>query len=409
MTLPVDQIICAEAKAVMSGFPADSIDLIMTSPPYWGLRDYGIEGQLGLESHPQEYLEKLWEIFDECKRVLKPTGCCFVNMGDTYFSGVLGETRNMNRNSTKGGYANVITDESVRKVDGGGAWLKPKNLLMIPERFVIGMQERGWWLRNKIVWSKPNAMPSSVKDRFSCTWEYVYFFTKSARYWFDLDAVRDAMSPGSDFRGKGDGLTPTAQATGNENLGRGSRGDPALGKNPGDCWRIPTCAFPESHFAVFPPALIRKPIRAGCPAKVCVECGKPWERQVEVVRQVNGETTRHLQSGARRHREAEPQERPPYSQGTIADSSDRRSRPLETVFAESIGQERKTIGWQPTCECGAETEPGITYDPFVGSGTTCIVAKEEGRHYAGSDLSEEYCEMARKRLAQVQAPLFAGD
>ncbi len=379
MTLPVDQIICDSALTVLADFPADSIDCIVTSPPYWGLRDYGVEGQLGLESHPQEYLEKLWAIFDECRRVLKPTGCCFVNMGDTYFGGAPVEQPK----DAKG------VKRPIWNTPADGNWLKPKNLLMIPERFAIGMQERSWWLRNKIVWHKPNAMPSSVKDRFSCTWEYVWFFTKSARYWFDLDAVREPQQIPEDTgrkrteeAGRGGGYV-------NYHASKERILNP-LGKNPGDCWIIPTCPFPEAHFAVYPPELIRKPIRAGCPAKVCVECGKPWERVVETEGNYQDAPGRthgdpNTQAGVLRH-----------------DLEARAGRIGE-------GMPRKTVGWQPTCKCGAETEPGIALDPFFGAGTTGVVAIQEGRHYIGIDLSEEYCEMARKRLANVQAPLFAGD
>jgi len=383
------RIIQGGAVESLRDIESETVDLIVTSPPYWGLRDYGVEGQLGLESHPQEYLEKLWEIFDECKRVLKPTGCCFVNLGDTYFSGVLGETRNTNRNNQTGGSMAACQANwgGARKVLGDGGWLKPKNLLMIPSRFAIGMQDRGWWLRNDIVWHKPNAMPSSVKDRFSCTWEHLYFFTRSARYWFDLDAVREAYT--SDAKEHDAGVRDWEQPGLNER-GAGAiiKVNP-LGKNPGDCWIIPTAPFPEAHFATFPPALIRKPIRAGCPPKCCVECGKPWERIVE-----------------------RTEIKPPRGQSAKSAAQDIPGNPMYRGGHHNDGwgeYSHKTVGWQPTCECGGETRPGIVLDPFMGSGTTLVVAKQECRRGIGIELSEEYCAMAEKRIGQTQAPLLGMD
>lgn len=397
------RIIQGGAVESLRDIESETVDLIVTSPPYWGLRDYGVEGQLGLESHPQEYLEKLWEIFDECKRVLKPTGCCFVNLGDTYFSGVLGETRNTNRNNQTGGSMAACQANwgGARKVLGDGGWLKPKNLLMIPSRFAIGMQDRGWWLRNDIVWHKPNAMPSSVKDRFSCTWEHVYMFTKSARYWFDLDAVREehiktpeeyAQAISSKFQVKSESYR---DVTGDVMRGFKNPQNP-LGKNPGDCWIIPTQPFPEAHFAVFPEALCLKPIRAGCPAQVCVECGMPWVRIVEEVSaQVLGT---------------------PNEEHKRADAPGAKVSP-SSVFRTNKIKQHKTIGWQPTCDdtCREEewsrgsvtpTEPGTVLDPFMGSGTTGLVAIQEGRRFIGIDISEEYCSMARERLGKAQAPLL---
>jgi len=351
-----------------------SVDCIACSPPYWGLRDYGVDGQLGLESHPSLYLEKLWAIFDAAQVALKPSGVCFVNLGDTYFGGGQGGG---DKNSWKGGedkYAHT-------KAQADGIWLRPKQLLLIPSRFAIGMQERGWLLRNDICWHKPNALPSSVKDRFSCTYEHVFLFSKQGRYWFDLDAVREAMSPNSDFRAF-DHATPWGDACGSgSQLGNGSRGNPEVGKNPGDCWDIPTFAFPEAHFATYPPNLVRRMVRAGCPAQVCVECGKPWRRVV----QPTPEYAKRL--GKSWH-------------GHEADLSAGNVKRGGSATAEYV-----TLGWQPTCACSADTQPGLVLDPFCGSGTTGMVAVEEGRRFLGFDLSEEYCAMARRRIGKAQPPL----
>ena len=286
---------------------------------------------------------------------------------------------------------------------------------MIPERFAIGMCERGWWLRNKICWHKKNPMPSSVKDRFSCTYEFLYFFTKAARYWFDLDAVRRPIAESSikrvalmDSRVENKAgsqelssevetvktLTNNGDSSNSHQrykAGQGavaSRGDNVdhlvarphpLGANPGDCWDISTFPFPEAHYATYPPELIRKPIRAGCPLKVCTECGRPWRRIVEWIPGVSKECPKTQAAHEARGGTGKPT-------GTVGKSGGGR-----------IDGYSRTIGWQPTCTCNAGYKPGIILDPFVGSGTSLVVVIEEGRRGVGIDLSEEYCEMARRR------------
>ena len=365
------EVIHGDALEVLRGMEAESVDCVVTSPPYYSLRDYGVDGQLGQEPRPSLYLEKLWALFDEAQRVLKKTGVCWVNLGDTYFGGGNGPTGK----------------SAARMACANGLWLRPKQLLLIPSRFAIGMQERGWLLRSDVIWHKPNAMPSSVKDRFSCTYEHVFLFVKQGKYWFDLDAVREPFVYPDRVYSPGDHKCARVDNRNMKGLhdGRDTYGNPVLGKNPGDTWRIPTAAFPEAHFAVFPPALPQRCIRAGCPAQVCEECGKPWKRVVEL--------------------------------GELRDHPDRENR---TVAAEQFDadlnaykdggtlgkvRERKTVGWQPTCECNGATVPGLVLDPFAGSGTTGMVAVAEGRRFVGIELSPDYCEMARRRISAAQPPL----
>jgi hypothetical protein len=238
--------------------------------------------------------------------------------------------------------------------------------------------------------SKPNALPSSVKDRFSCTYEHVFLFVKQGKYWFDLDAVRVPYSEASEERCHYEFVENESQRQASSvAVGAGTIQQNVLGKNPGDTWRIPTAAFPEAHFAVFPPALPQRCIRAGCPAQVCTECGKPWKRVVEL--------------------------------GELRDHPDRENR---TVAAEQFDadlnaykdggtlgkvRERKTVGWQPTCECNGATVPGLVLDPFCGSGTTGQVAVEEGRRFVGIELNPKYVEMSKRRIGGAQAPLPIAD
>ncbi|MHA1853777.1 MAG: DNA-methyltransferase, partial [Candidatus Heimdallarchaeaceae archaeon] len=190
--LPINKIICGDALEVLKTFPSESIDMVMTSPPYWGLRDYGIDGQIGLEEHPKEYIRKLVLIFREVKRVLKKTGSFYLNMGDTYFGSGAGTDKTNQEPQGKEVYKLPYGSCRTRaKRSRLSPWLQPKQLLLMPSRVAIALQEDGWILRNDICWAKPNAMPSSVKDRLNTTWEHVFHFVKARRYYYDLDAIRE--------------------------------------------------------------------------------------------------------------------------------------------------------------------------------------------------------------------------
>lgn len=230
-------------------------DCIITSPPYYGLRDYGIAGQYGLESSPADYVDKLRVLFSELRRVLVDDGTLWLNIGDSYARNpAKGTTGTMNgRNVPRMGYAG----NRIGKPD-----LPEKNLLGIPWRVAFALQDDGWILRNAIIWHKPNAMPESVTDRLSGRYEHVFLFSKSRRYWFDLDPIREPHScdrlRGSGPRSaKGTGRNDAETATSNK------QGNPS-GRNPGDVWSINTQPFPGAHFAVYPPALPQRCILAGC-------------------------------------------------------------------------------------------------------------------------------------------------
>lgn len=187
--LEINKIHNINALEGLKQLDSESIDCVITSPPYWALRDYGTEGQIGLEKTFEEYIEKLCNIFDEIKRVLKKSGTCWVNIGDTYASG-----NSDNFDKDKYGGKNGIHCGRGRIKDGS---YSQKSLCLIPERFAIEMVNRGWILRNKIVWYKRNSMPSSVKDRFSNKWEHIFLFVKNKKYYFDLDSVRKPYLPSS--------------------------------------------------------------------------------------------------------------------------------------------------------------------------------------------------------------------
>jgi len=259
--------------------PDNSIDCIVTSPPYYGLRSYkGAEtdwgdwhGQLGLEPTYQMYLNHLLLITKELKRVLKPSGTLFWNMGDSYASEG-GPSRHRGYSDPKWAKArNGSFDEPTAYPQG----IKPKSLMLLPERFTIGMIDQGWILRNKIIWHKPNGIPSSVKDRFANKWEYVFFFVKSKRYFFNLDAVRKPLKGSSIKR-----ISQNVQLQfnkgkvhdfPNDNMNMKNilihmkEKDFHIGVNPGDVLNISTKPHTFAHFAVFPEALVEPLIKAGCP------------------------------------------------------------------------------------------------------------------------------------------------
>jgi site-specific DNA-methyltransferase (adenine-specific) len=248
-----DRIIVGDAGKVLASLPADSVDCVVTSPPYFRLRNYQHLGQIGLEEHVDQWVERLREILREARRVLAPSGSLWLNLGDTYSTGK----------------------------EGAPA----KSLLMAPERVALALIEDGWILRNKVIWAKTNPMPSAVKDRLSCTYEVVYFAVKQPHYHFDLDAIRiphlstrqatksrkPAWSVPEAWRGPALGE--------NKGLDRlkaaGLPGHP-LGKNPGDVWPLATASYAGNHHAVFPLALTLRPIQSTCPERRCSLCHSPW-------------------------------------------------------------------------------------------------------------------------------------
>jgi site-specific DNA-methyltransferase (adenine-specific) len=275
-----NEILCGDAKQVLSTLPTGVARCAVTSPPYYGQRDYMAEDQVGREATPQEYVDRLVTTFRELRRVLTDDGTFWLNLGDKY--------------------------DDLR-------------LLGMPWRVALALQDDGWILRSDIIWSKPNAMPLSVKNRVTTAHEYIFLFSKTAKYFFDADAIREPhvtfseqskMRGGRNHFGKRGG-TPEAGKNGGSNNLHDARWDQAFhpkGRNKRSVWEIPLSKFPEAHFAVFPEKLVEPCVLAGT------------------------------------------------SRGDLV------------------------------------------IDPFVGSGTTAIVATKNGRRYVGIDCNRDYCEMARRRL-----------
>ena len=303
--LELNKIYNMDCLEGLKQLPDNSINCCVTSPPYWGLRDYGVEGQIGLEKTPEEYVSKMVEVFREVKRVLRKDGTLWLNLGDSYAGSGRGPTgRNGIGNQEKRqGF------HSPKVVIPTG--LKPKDLVGIPWMVAFALRADGWYLRQDIIWHKPNPMPESVKDRCTKAHEYIFLLSKSSKYYYDAEAIKEPLARPEELlrktpavfggRNKHDGYG-TRKYSGNEYVGT------YTGRNKRSVWTVSTKPFPEAHFATFPPDLIKPCILAGCPAG------------------------------------------------------------------------------------------GVVLDPFMGSGTTGMVAAMHQRNFIGFELNPEYCKMAEKRI-----------
>lgn len=312
-----NQILEGDALAQLRTLPTGSVDQVITSPPYFRLRDYAVKGQIGLEASIDEWVRELRAVLAECARVLVPTGTLWLNLGDTY---------------------------STRPFEGAPR----KSLLLGPERLALALIEDGWTLRNKIVWAKTNTAPTSVRDRLATKHEVVYLLTRSPRYYFNLDQIRVPHTSKAKPTISKAPIGRPAWLGPNTDSDRGlralkARGEPGhpLGKNPGDVWAMSVSNFRGAHFATYPVQLVDRMLRAGCPERRCAKCRAPWV-----------------------------------------------SPPCRIAIQPAA----------PSCDCQAESEPGVVLDPFMGAGSTAIAARALGRDWIGVELNHDFRDMALRRL-----------
>jgi len=395
----------------------NSIQCVVTSPPYWGLRKYSGEQELiwgnkdcehqwaaeivehdnlrfrgehsivgneknpnihtgkqtaagfcslcgawkvayGLEPTPEMYIEHTILILREIRRVLRKDGVVFWNIGDSYYGSGQGASTNPDV---------LINAKEVYNIgkrhNKTSSVLKPKDLCLIPFRVAIACQQDGWWVRSVIIWSKPNPMPESCIDRPTESHEYILMLTKSKNYYWDASAVRERGLV--DSAGTTNGALLSSPAITNESQGRNIR----------SVWTFPTFPYPLAHFAVFPEKLPEICIKAATPeVGCCSKCGAPWERVTETKTEYDwkGVKDRHPDK----------------------DWGNQGSHRLNQIV------ESQTLGWQPTCKCNAGKVPCLCLDPFMGAGTTLWVAKKLNRKAVGYEISEEYCELAVERNRQ---------
>jgi DNA modification methylase len=331
--LPRNAILIGDVRKRLAELPDSSVNCIITSPPYFALRDYGHAGQLGAETTVDDWAASMLDVAHDLARVLRPDGALWLNLGDGY-------SRHDREGATR------------------------KSLLLGPERVALRLTRAGWLLRNVVIWAKRNPMPSSVTDRLTTTHEFVYFFAKQPRYFFDLDAIREPGPAGDkelprtisqSYPPRGavpslhHGTTPRVDLNqGLVAMKAAGRDTHPLGKNPGDVWTTPTANYRGAHFATFPLELIRRPLLATCPERVCVRCGTPWRRAEQLTE----------------------------------------------------GRQLAIGGLQPSCTCRAEWRPGLVLDPFMGAGTVALAAETHGRDWLGIELNPAYAALAEARIAR---------
>jgi DNA modification methylase len=394
-------ILTGDCRAILPTLDAGSVHMVCTSPPYWGLRDYGVAGQLGLEPTPEEYVANMVAVFREVRRVLRDDGTVWLNLGDSYAQSAgrkdaddgreaefrrRGEDRGYANGSNFANYGGRMGEARSTVVSG----LKPKDLVGIRWRVAFALQADGWYLRSDIIWSKPNPMPESVTDRPTKSHEYVFLLSKRERYYFDQEAVREPAQPETAERYRY-GYAPAYHELNSDPKGGGFRGEggrerSGSGRNIRSVWTIATQPYPEAHFATFPEALVVPCIKAGTSERgVCAECGAPRERVVERVSIVERGAARTPTGRADK----------PYGKVPGSDTRGVPSRDVETT------------GWRPSCAHDAPTVPATVLDPFGGSGTVGAVAERLSRRAILIELSPAYVELAERRTAQTGLGLTA--
>lgn len=414
------EILIGDCIETMKEIESESIHSIVTSPPYWGLRDYGtadweggdedcnhkipsgeidpkrsggdagsshairfnrdschkcgairVDSQLGLEATPEEYVEKMVAVFREAKRILRPDGTLWLNLGDSY-NGSGGAGGDYNKGGLK---------EGQPKYKGRNAeTLKPKDLCGIPWRVALALQADGWYLRQDIIWHKPNPMPEPVKDRCTKTHEYLFLLTKSPKYYYDKEAI---MEDGVIAAG-----TKAAKGSAERASIKGVNARPPeyktyTGKrNKRSVWTVNTRPYAGAHFAVFPPELIEPCILAGTSAHgCCSKCGSAWERIIskpKLPKVDDSEIDRYGTGKAGVHRKVGQK------------YADWRANNPDI-----------TTGWKPTCDCNADVAPAVVFDPFGGSGTTAAVAIKHGRNAILCELNPDFAELVKGRVDSI--------
>lgn len=342
-----------------------------------------MDGQIGLEVTPDEYIANLVEVFRECKRILRDDGTLWVNIGDSYTS--MKSRYNQKAQNLNGGKSqdNEFQGNKTDLYHHPELGLKDKDLIGIPWMLAFALRADGWYLRQDIIWAKPNPMPESVKDRCTKSHEYIFLLSKSAKYYYDSEAIMERV----ENMGK-----PRAFSK----PGNGDRNDvgriyePQSTRNKRDVWTVTTKPYKGAHYATFNPDLIKPCILAGAPETCCAKCGAPY---VRVVNRVVG-TSKPCPKTQDAH-EARGGVGVPV--GTVGKSGGGR-----------IDGYSETLGFQPTCTCNAGTSSGIVFDPFVGSGTTVATAIQLGRKGIGLDLSFKYLqENAKVRVESAELPLLS--
>ena len=364
----------------------NSIDCVVSSPPYFGLRDYGVDGQFGLEKTYHDYLANTVKVFETFKTKLKDTATIWWNVGDSYHN--YRPTNNKQGMYKKPDYpkqsiAGNRQDLPKHSLKRNQRYqeIKEKDLMMIPNRVAIALQDAGWYIRSEIIWHKPNPMPESVRDRPTSCHEKIWLITKNKKYYYDAESIKEpAKDWGTRDRKKGsafvDATPGRSKQTGGKDCNFAEKG-----RNKRNVWTITTKPFKDAHFATFPKDLIEPCIKAGCPEKVCVKCGKPQVKQFY------------------------------RDKSTLPVKRNKRDgdgdRAVGGVYQKWLEENPPQIKIKPSCDCNADFKPGVVLDPFGGSGTTGIVASLNNRNAILIELNQNYIDITNKRIDK-EVGLFSG-
>lgn len=385
-----------DVSNTLRGFKADWFHCVVTSPPYWGLRNYtdGHEAEIGRERTPAEYVARMVSVCRDIRRVLRPDGTFWLNLGSSYGRPFGGGRPGDKQYTNVGAYKNRGARAGRRESLG-------KQLVPIPWMVAIALQADGWILRSDIIWHKPNPMTESVRDRPTRAHEYLFLLTKSPRYFYDWYAIAEPTTDESQHTrktaakfGGADKADPKVTR-----LQSGNASDAYEMRNKRDVWTLSTQSYRGAHFATFPERLVEPCILASTSAKGCCSaCGAPWVRVIDRERRPTrpGETTKTAGANSRARISRDP-----------LHPSELNGKPDKLVIGNRDPLRHVTEyvdrGFVPGCKCAASTKPCRVLDPFSGSGTTGAVAVRLGRRYTGVDLHGEYEKLAEERIAKALA------
>lgn len=395
------QILTGDCRSTLAGLPEKSVQCCVTSPPYFGLRDYKVAGQIGLEPTPEEYVREMVSVFSAVKRVLKDDGVLWLNLGDSYARN--GGTDKSPSVTARVGSTISTKDQMPDRKQRAPSGIKEKNLIGIPWMVAFALRADGWYLRAACPWIKRNGMPDSTQDRPTQCVETVFMLTKSKKCYYDSEAVKVAVkgTGGGNFskkyaaeQPKHGAMTMERPAETGKRLRRTSdwffeswQGLLLDSDDEPSAFVVNLKGYKEAHFATFPPKLVEPCILAATSEKgECLECGKAWERELNCVHEGRDW----------RNDPIKPKGIPGELTGEGGNKRGQSSAHLGDT------KRYETTGWRPQCQCGKDPIPQTVLDPFGGSGTTGLVAKQFGRSAILCELNPDYVALAEKRCGISQ-------
>lgn len=379
-------ILVGDALSRLAEMPAKSVHCVVTSPPYFGLRDYGCDGQIGLEPTPREFVSRLAAVFEEVWRVLRDDGTLWLNIGDSFSHSGSGAR-------DKGRWPKQSRNDHFPSHAKRRTGLRPKELIGVPWMLAFALRETGWLLRSEIIWHKPQPMPESAPDRPTVSHEQVFLFCKRQSYFYDRFAILELTTGNAHDRGRGGKPKSLINAAGSKQneIFSSQVTQTVSRRNARSVWTIGPSPFPESHFATMPPLLAERCILAGTSeVGCCPTCGMPWRR---MTRKGAPDRARQRAAGGDAHGQYRGKSRKGHYAAGVQDASEVKRRILAGM------REETTVGWQLACRCAlARPVAAVVLDPFGGAGTTALAADRLRRDSVLIELSPGYAAMAERRF-----------